>query len=103
MRQLKANRSGCEMSGPERSWMSRVPHASHHSQIKLSNSLYSCCDAQFTFATDPSVWRNLRFLTLQQPSSGRETCRQPLYSAEEKQRRDATPWTLVQGILAPVQ
>lgn len=29
--------------------------------------------------------------------------RQPLYSAEEKQRRDATPWTLVQGILAPVQ
>lgn len=26
-----------------------------------------------------------------------------LYTAEEKQRRDATPWTLVQGILAPVQ
>jgi 3-vinyl bacteriochlorophyllide hydratase len=28
---------------------------------------------------------------------------QPLYSPEEKRRRDATPWTLVQGILAPVQ
>jgi 3-vinyl bacteriochlorophyllide hydratase len=28
---------------------------------------------------------------------------QPLYSADEKRRRDATPWTLVQGILAPVQ
>jgi 3-vinyl bacteriochlorophyllide hydratase len=28
---------------------------------------------------------------------------QPLYSAEEKRRRDATPWTLVQGILAPIQ
>lgn len=27
----------------------------------------------------------------------------PLYTPEEKQRRDATPWTLVQGILAPVQ
>jgi 3-vinyl bacteriochlorophyllide hydratase len=26
-----------------------------------------------------------------------------LYSPEEKARRDATPWTLVQGILAPVQ
>ncbi|WP_412774725.1 2-vinyl bacteriochlorophyllide hydratase [Nitrobacter sp.] len=26
-----------------------------------------------------------------------------LYTAEEKRRRDATPWTLVQGILAPVQ
>jgi 3-vinyl bacteriochlorophyllide hydratase len=29
--------------------------------------------------------------------------RQPLYTAEERLRRDATPWTLVQGVLAPVQ
>ena len=29
--------------------------------------------------------------------------RQPLYTAEERARRDSTPWTLVQGILAPVQ
>jgi len=29
--------------------------------------------------------------------------RQPLYSAAERERRDATPWTIVQGILAPVQ
>jgi 3-vinyl bacteriochlorophyllide hydratase len=27
----------------------------------------------------------------------------PLYTTEERARRDATPWTLVQGILAPVQ
>ena len=27
----------------------------------------------------------------------------PLYSAEERRRRDATGWTLVQGLLAPVQ
>ena len=27
----------------------------------------------------------------------------PLYTAEERQRRDATVWTLVQGVLAPVQ
>jgi 3-vinyl bacteriochlorophyllide hydratase len=27
----------------------------------------------------------------------------PLYSAEERRRRDATPWTLVQGVLAPLQ
>ena len=27
----------------------------------------------------------------------------PLYTAEERARRDATPWTLVQGILAPLQ
>jgi len=27
----------------------------------------------------------------------------PLYTAEQRRRRDATAWTLVQGILAPVQ
>ena len=27
----------------------------------------------------------------------------PLYTADERRRRDATPWTLVQGVLAPVQ
>ena len=27
----------------------------------------------------------------------------PLYTAQERQRRDASPWTLVQGVLAPVQ
>lgn len=31
------------------------------------------------------------------------TTRQPLYSPEERARRDATRWTLVQGILAPAQ
>jgi 3-vinyl bacteriochlorophyllide hydratase len=29
--------------------------------------------------------------------------RKPLYTPEERRRRDATPWTLVQGILAPLQ
>jgi len=29
--------------------------------------------------------------------------RPPLYSPEERRRRDATVWTLVQGVLAPVQ
>ena len=27
----------------------------------------------------------------------------PLYTAEQRARRDASPWTLVQGILAPLQ
>ena len=26
-----------------------------------------------------------------------------LYTAEERRRRDATPWTIVQGVLAPLQ
>ena len=29
--------------------------------------------------------------------------RQPLYTADERARRDATKWTLVQGVLAPLQ
>jgi 3-vinyl bacteriochlorophyllide hydratase len=29
--------------------------------------------------------------------------RQPLYTEDERQRRDETVWTLVQGVLAPVQ
>ncbi len=31
------------------------------------------------------------------------TTRKPLYTAEERQRRDSTRWTIVQGILAPLQ
>lgn len=31
------------------------------------------------------------------------TASRPLYSAAERVRRDASPWTIVQGILAPVQ
>jgi 3-vinyl bacteriochlorophyllide hydratase len=29
--------------------------------------------------------------------------RRPLYTAEERARRDSTRWTLVQGVLAPIQ
>lgn len=29
--------------------------------------------------------------------------RQPLYSPEERRRRDSSPWTFVQGVLAPLQ
>ena len=31
------------------------------------------------------------------------TIRQPLYTAEQRRRRDSTRWTLVQGVLAPLQ
>jgi 3-vinyl bacteriochlorophyllide hydratase len=38
-----------------------------------------------------------------QVSKGRRSQATQLYSASERQRRDASPWTLVQGILAPLQ
>ncbi|SFG84528.1 2-vinyl bacteriochlorophyllide hydratase [Methylobacterium gossipiicola] len=34
---------------------------------------------------------------------GGRTPRRPLYDAQQRARRDATVWTLVQGILAPLQ
>lgn len=34
---------------------------------------------------------------------GASHARLPLYSAEERRRRDASPWTLVQAVLAPLQ
>lgn len=34
---------------------------------------------------------------------GKESVRQALYTREERIRRDASPWTLVQAILAPLQ
>ena len=34
---------------------------------------------------------------------GSETLIEPLYTEEERARRDRSPWTMVQGVLAPVQ
>ena len=36
-------------------------------------------------------------------SHGTTRASRPLYTPEERRRRDATPWTVVQGILAPAQ
>lgn len=36
-----------------------------------------------------------------QPRAGERG--RPLYTPDERRRRDATPWTVVQGVLAPVQ
>lgn len=35
--------------------------------------------------------------------SNKETKQAPLYTTEQRRRRDASIWTLVQGVLAPVQ
>jgi len=37
------------------------------------------------------------------PSRGLKSSRHSLYSAAERRRRDASRWTLVQGVLAPAQ
>ena len=50
----------------------------------------------------------MKFESAQQVDSGAKSAAQPtsargLYTPEQRRRRDASPWTLVQGILAPVQ
>ena len=35
--------------------------------------------------------------------AGKPTAKRPLYTPDERRRRDATPWTMVQAILAPLQ
>jgi len=102
MHQLRAIRSECDVHRHDAVLMPRVPTSSHHRFRGLSNSLYTLCYAQFTFPGDPSFWLNLQMLCGAPPPRPKSSP-EPLYSAEEKRRRDATPWTLVQGILAPVQ
>jgi len=40
-------------------------------------------------------------MSASEPAAGRQ--KQPLYTPAERARRDATKWTLVQGLLAPIQ
>lgn len=61
---------------------------SHHHEAGLSIDLYSA--AHETVAADAKGLRS-------------QTRRPPLYTPEQRLRRDASPWTLVQGVLAPVQ
>jgi 3-vinyl bacteriochlorophyllide hydratase len=42
-------------------------------------------------------------VTIPRRPTGTTSPRPPLYSAEERRRRDASPWTTVQGVLAPLQ
>jgi 3-vinyl bacteriochlorophyllide hydratase len=102
MHQLRSNRSDCAVDGHDVVLMPRVPEPSHHRPDRLSNNLYTFCDAQFTFPADQALWQRLEVLCGGRTAQSK-VGRRPLYSPEEKRRRDATPWTLVQGILAPAQ
>jgi 3-vinyl bacteriochlorophyllide hydratase len=73
-----------------------VKHCLRLSQLTLSQSCSSLLTRQkgaCLLFTSPPI-RSL-------PSSPKR--RVPLYSPEERRRRDASPWTWVQGLLAPVQ
>jgi 3-vinyl bacteriochlorophyllide hydratase len=73
--------------------------ASHHRDETLSNNLYSPLSE--TVAAPANGFSSAR----PDKPSGRSPDQRvrALYTPEQRARRDATRWTLVQGILAPVQ
>ncbi|MBI5128793.1 MAG: 2-vinyl bacteriochlorophyllide hydratase [Rhodopseudomonas palustris] len=75
---------------------SSASSVSHHREPNVSNVLY--IDAVKTSSAVPQG-------TVSDASQVRQPLQQlkTLYTPEERVRRDATKWTLVQGILAPVQ
>ena len=72
---------------------------SHHRQSQLSNNLYTRTrETVAAPANGATVSAAVQFPVPPTPQRLK-----PLYTPEERIRRDATKWTLVQGILAPVQ
>ena len=72
---------------------------SHHHVELLSNNLYSEVSesvAASANAISPAAAPQFAVRTNRQRVK-------PLYTPDERLRRDATKWTLVQGILAPIQ
>ena len=65
-----------------------TPGSSHHRDKYLSINLYNALHETVAAAANTDATK---------------TGRAPLYTPEQRRRRDATKWTLVQGILAPVQ
>jgi len=51
----------------------------------------------------PCPWETNAGVNLVNRERRRAPAREPLYSSEERRRRDESPWTLVQGVLAPLQ
>jgi 3-vinyl bacteriochlorophyllide hydratase len=100
--QLTANRTEDDAHGQIGVMMPRAPGSSHHPANATSSSLYNFCNARLTFATDPSYWAHVHAVCRSCAPQTRSVP-QPLYTPEQKRRRDETRWTLVQGILAPLQ
>jgi 3-vinyl bacteriochlorophyllide hydratase len=84
LRKAKDRTSISNQDQPSPASPCKHPTISHHSGYRLSIDVYTECRNQFTTEARPH------------PSA-------QLYTPEERRRRDASPWTLVQGVLAPIQ
>ena len=75
------------------------PSTSHHRAVQLSNNLYNSDDNLIAAHANVTSGRTRSVLKEHKTPQALKS----LYTPEERRRRDATKWTLVQGILAPVQ
>lgn len=72
---------------------------SHHRDERLSNNLYSLLEESVAATANEIP----KATTFNFPVRSSAQPLKALYTPEQRIRRDATRWTLVQGILAPVQ
>lgn len=72
---------------------------SHHRDERLSNNLYSLVEESVAATANEIP----KATTFNFPVRSSAQPLKALYTPEQRIRRDATRWTLVQGILAPVQ
>jgi 3-vinyl bacteriochlorophyllide hydratase len=72
---------------------------SHHRDERLSNNLYSLAGESVAATANGNPVDRTGKLAVHSTAQPLK----PLYTPEQRIRRDATRWTLVQGILAPVQ
>lgn len=78
----------------------RFPQSiSHHRDERLSNNLYSLAPESVAAPANGVSAAGIGKSSVHSAAQGLKA----LYTPEQRARRDATRWTLVQGILAPVQ
>jgi 3-vinyl bacteriochlorophyllide hydratase len=82
-------------------WPQFLPEASHHRGSLLSINHYSGYQQPFT--DDPGAASAADFHESAQATNVRQPVPARLYTPEERRRRDASVWTIVQAVLAPVQ
>lgn len=95
-----ASNEGFSRYGDPSPAAARFPQSiSHHRDDRLSNNLYSVAEESVAAPAN-------EILSAGSAKSSVRSAVQPLrtlYTPEQRIRRDATRWTLVQGILAPIQ
>jgi 3-vinyl bacteriochlorophyllide hydratase len=86
--------------GAQSSSAARFPRpGSHHCDERLSNNLYSSTNKSVAAAANAISIDGCGEFPVRATAQPLKT----LYTPEQRARRDATKWTLVQGILAPIQ